>query len=106
LYYLPQKGYSVKAQRCWRCARWLGGWASAFDCAHGFFPFKIQSAEASCLFVKSQSPDHNPVVRQDFAKKNTTRAQRGVEIFFQQTPLWGLVLTRLMDCSEILAQKG
>jgi len=41
--------------------------------------------------AKMPSPDHNPVGRQDFAKKNTTRAQRGVEIYFQPPP-WGLGL--------------
>jgi len=69
-----------------------------------FSPLKILSAEASCLFVKSPHLIQSNRQARLCRKKNLVSAASR-EDFFRANPK-GLVLTRLVDCSEILAQKG
>jgi len=58
--------------------------------------FKV-SRQGPPGFLLSTAPEHKPFVRQGFAKKNTTRAQRGWRFFFSKPAGHGLVVKRLVS---------
>jgi len=102
--YLPQKGGSLYALRSHRLGCGFSWWASAVGFVHGSFSFKMLSAEASCLFVKSPHLIQSDRQARLCRKKNLVSAASREDFF--RANLKGSVLTRLVDCSEILEQKG